>query len=576
MGFKNKYFDSVLIDGVEYCLEGSDKGGAESVYDLKEKNTRNICKYIIKIHTKPFDGERFENEINFLKNSKDKGIIDLIQEGSIQYNNPSNPELNGSYRYYIMPKMAMNYRELIDKMIPFDERVKYFLQLCKAVEYLHKKGIIHRDLKPDNALYDEENRQIKVCDFGAAKFPDINITTQGKRLANANYCAPEQRMKNGVVGKYTDIYALGLILNEIFTGTLINGKDYKRIVDIAPSYAELDEIVGKMIVYDWKKRESDITAVIYKIKKIIRVRNYKKNEYVKLALNGSRRQKDRIIANTFAEDCVAMQCLVGNKTLFGSAYFNYHMNIRCKIISIPVRDELKLAAMYNITKEMFSYESETKDIEDSFNYSLWQGREKKSNHIFLGIIDNFKYLKMPQYGEAIHLFAGLKDYHKAEVIEKIRNKFKELEDHFNDSPIVFMCQLIVELLPETKLVNLGLHICPVFDKSDTEILNDNIFVNTHTKKNKCIDLLKKYIEDITIVDNDYNVVVLFHTKKAFDRFVTYCKEYSQSLDERDVKLVDIDDMLMDVDYRNKRYELRLYKYQINYLVPEIFSFQESK
>ena len=60
------------------------------------------------------------------------------------------------------------------------------------------------------------------------------------------YAAPEQRIPDSSVDHRADIYALGLILNEMFTGEVPHGAGFKRIKEAAPNYAYLDVIVERM------------------------------------------------------------------------------------------------------------------------------------------------------------------------------------------------------------------------------------------------------------------------------------------------------------------------------------------
>ena len=82
--------------------------------------------------------------------------------------------------------------------------------------------VVHRDLKPENILCSEDLSLVAVADFGIADLPpDLMVTTletrPGARMANFGYSAPEQRDGSGTVDHCADIYALGLILNEMFT-----------------------------------------------------------------------------------------------------------------------------------------------------------------------------------------------------------------------------------------------------------------------------------------------------------------------------------------------------------------------
>ncbi|KAA5542666.1 serine/threonine protein kinase [Roseiconus nitratireducens] len=111
-----------------------------------------------------------------------------------------------------------------------NERLDLFVQICSAVQHAHQKAIIHRDLKPSNVLVTEhDGRPVpKVIDFGLAKainssqmLTDRTLHTAfGTVVGTPLYMAPEQVGINALdVDTRTDIYALGVILYELLTGT---------------------------------------------------------------------------------------------------------------------------------------------------------------------------------------------------------------------------------------------------------------------------------------------------------------------------------------------------------------------
>lgn len=94
----------------------------------------------------------------------------------------------------------------------------YALQLCAGLEAIHNRGVVHRDLKPANILI-TKNKEIKIADFGIAHCEDSDLTEQGELLGSASYIAPEVWLGQETTPA-VDIYALGIILYELATGSL--------------------------------------------------------------------------------------------------------------------------------------------------------------------------------------------------------------------------------------------------------------------------------------------------------------------------------------------------------------------
>lgn len=108
------------------------------------------------------------------------------------------------------------------------DRVEFGLRashaLTQAVEYLHRMGIVHRDLKPQNILLDAEGVP-KLTDFGIARRVDATLVTMDRGIIGTlPYMAPEVIAEEPIEAP-ADVYALGLVMYEIFTGKVAQDAD---------------------------------------------------------------------------------------------------------------------------------------------------------------------------------------------------------------------------------------------------------------------------------------------------------------------------------------------------------------
>ena len=99
--------------------------------------------------------------------------------------------------------------------LPSDKAVEIAQQLCEGLAAAHEAGVLHRDLKPANVMIDGKGR-VRITDFGLAGFAE-QFTGSEIIAGTPAYMSPEQFAGKEVTTK-SDIYALGLVLYEIFTG----------------------------------------------------------------------------------------------------------------------------------------------------------------------------------------------------------------------------------------------------------------------------------------------------------------------------------------------------------------------
>jgi len=202
---------------------------------------------------------RFKNEIAFLSRNRHPNIVTVVDHGIAR-----GGEVNGAF--YVMRRYHGNLRDVIRAGVMPDSALRLFSQILDGVEAAHLKGVVHRDLKPENILYDKVAGTLAIADFGIASFTEDLLATvvetgPGQRLANFQYAAPEQRAPGQAVQATADIYALGLMLNEMFTGVVPHGTQYRVIGQVSGEMAFLDAIVAKMLSQSPSERPASIADI---------------------------------------------------------------------------------------------------------------------------------------------------------------------------------------------------------------------------------------------------------------------------------------------------------------------------
>jgi len=106
-----------------------------------------------------------------------------------------------------------------ETLLPVPEVYRIVQIVAQALDYAHQQNIVHRDIKPGNVMYNSEDRQVKITDFGIARITDSVKTRTGSFLGSPSYMAPEQMTGAHVDGR-ADIYALGVSFYQLLTGSL--------------------------------------------------------------------------------------------------------------------------------------------------------------------------------------------------------------------------------------------------------------------------------------------------------------------------------------------------------------------
>jgi len=166
----------------------------------------------LKVFSGPFDPERkarFKREIDLARKLSHGNIVrifDVVIAGKVQ----------GISMELIEGVSLSDF--VRDHQCSFDARRRLIIQAASAVGHAHAHGVIHRDIKPENMLVTKEGH-LKITDFGIAKVhEDASITRSGAFAGTPYYVSPEQIVNFKNVNHLADIYSLGVVAYELFTG----------------------------------------------------------------------------------------------------------------------------------------------------------------------------------------------------------------------------------------------------------------------------------------------------------------------------------------------------------------------
>jgi len=202
--------------------------------------------------------ERFTREARALARLQHPQIVTLYDFGR-----------TGSWLYLVMEYVeGANLRQLMatGRLDPA-AALRLVAPLCDALVHAHAQGVVHRDLKPENILIDSQG-QPKIADFGLAKLRCANgaLTQTGDALGTLHYMSPEQVSGVGDIDHRADVYALGVILYEMLTGSLPLG----RCVPPSQSGSDprLDEVVLRSLEREPDKRWQTVEELRHAVAQI--------------------------------------------------------------------------------------------------------------------------------------------------------------------------------------------------------------------------------------------------------------------------------------------------------------------
>lgn len=191
--------------------------GQQSRLSLDETGARAMDKYVALKRIKFYDVQNSAARMDCIKE------VELLQQ-------LEHPNIINYYVSFIERQELFIVLELADggdlsKLIRYFQRrnqlinetiiLKYFTQVCSAVQYIHSKRILHRDIKPANIFMTSDGR-VKLGDFGLGRFFSQNTRDAHSLVGTFYYMSPERIRESGYDFS-SDVWSLGCVLYELIT-----------------------------------------------------------------------------------------------------------------------------------------------------------------------------------------------------------------------------------------------------------------------------------------------------------------------------------------------------------------------
>ncbi|MCR5608620.1 MAG: serine/threonine protein kinase [Lachnospiraceae bacterium] len=345
-------------------------GGYGQVYEcIDENNNVYAMKKLKKLND--FSIPRFDREVRLMKRLNHPNVIKVIA-------------YNLEMKAFIMPKYKCSLQEIIPELYSNYERQYTIINsILAGVEYLHSEGVYHRDLKPANILYNSDS-DIVIADLGLG----IQVNSESATLTKSNifgtdrYCSPEQWQDSHNVDQRTDIYALGMILEDIVSNfnkyddyddgirfiiekcTKRNKENrFSNLLDLRKSIEnvynalldegrlnDLDQEIIKLASGDYS--DMDIVSLA------LQLNNENDMEYLEKFFENISANKYKIFENNnkeLAEKLVERLCEYWNKSIWPFSYIDSITVVIDKLFFASTNAEIKAKLLYELMDLAIDY-----------------------------------------------------------------------------------------------------------------------------------------------------------------------------------------------------------------------------
>jgi len=200
-----------VLGGRYEILELVGRGGTADTYRALDRTLQREVAIKVLIDRSDDVNKRFLREAQAMAKLNHPRIVQVFDVGE-----------EAGISYIIMELVrGKTLRDLEGGSISYRQALTYLIDILEALEYAHNEGTIHRDIKPSNIMTIEDGKHVKVMDFGLARrTSDMTQTTRtGQIVGTIGYLAPE-RFLSKPADVRSDLYSVGIVMYEIFTGTV--------------------------------------------------------------------------------------------------------------------------------------------------------------------------------------------------------------------------------------------------------------------------------------------------------------------------------------------------------------------
>ncbi len=199
-------------------VEELGRGGMGAVYKAVHERTGREVALKVLLKASELHQKRFEREVQALRRLRHPNVVELITAGETGEGAERQPYLVMAFHPGGDLRGALE-----EGTLDPDQALGAIAKVARALDYAHGEEVLHRDLKPANILLDAAGEPY-VTDFGLAKILDreTRLTKTNATIGTPYYMAPEQ-VRGEEYTPAVEVYALGVILNEVVTGKLPYG-----------------------------------------------------------------------------------------------------------------------------------------------------------------------------------------------------------------------------------------------------------------------------------------------------------------------------------------------------------------